>query len=96
MGDPFGPKLAAGAAGRQGGGKAPKAIRDRRLRGIVGALHGLEADPRPAGVKWLAAQEGLPRIRVGDWRTVYEVRAREVVLLVVRIGPRGEVYERLG
>jgi mRNA interferase RelE/StbE len=35
------------------------------------------------------------RIRVGDWRILYELREREVVVLVVRIGPRGEVYERL-
>jgi mRNA interferase RelE/StbE len=77
--------------------KALKAIRDTRLRGrIVRALQGLETDPRPTGVKRLAGQEGLLRIRVGDWRILYEVREREVVVLVVRIGPRGEVYERLG
>ncbi len=74
--------------------KALKAIRDKRLRGrIVRALQGLETDPRPAGVKRLVGQEGFLRIRVGDWRIIYEVR--EVVVLVVRIGPRGEVYERL-
>ena len=44
----------------------------------------------------LAGQEGLLRIRVGVWRILYEVREREVVVLVVRIGPRGEVYETLG
>jgi hypothetical protein len=55
----------------------------------------LPAEPRPAEVKRLAGQEGL-RIRVGDWRILCEVREREVVVLVVRIGPRGEVYERLG
>jgi mRNA interferase RelE/StbE len=77
--------------------KSLKAIRDTRLPGrIVRALQGLESDPRPAGVKRLAGQEGLLRIRVGDWRILYEVREREVVVLVVRIGPRGEVYERLG
>jgi mRNA interferase RelE/StbE len=77
--------------------KSLKAIRDTRLRGrVVRALQGLEADPRPAGVKRLAGQEALLRIRVGDWRILYEVREREVVVLVVRIGPRGEVYERLG
>ena len=77
--------------------KALRAIRDRRLRGrIFRALQGLEADPRPTGMKRLVGQEGLLRIRVGDWRILYEVREREVVVLVVRIGPRGEVYERLG
>jgi mRNA interferase RelE/StbE len=78
--------------------KSLRAIRDRRLRGrIVRALEALAADPRPAGMKRLVGQEGLLRVRVGDWRIVYEVREREVVVvMVVRIGPRGEVYERLG
>jgi mRNA interferase RelE/StbE len=77
--------------------KALKAIRDKRLRGrIVRTPQGLETDPRPAGAKRLAGQEGLLRLRVGDWRILYELREREVVVLVVRIGPRGEVYERLG
>jgi mRNA interferase RelE/StbE len=77
--------------------KSLKAIRDTPLRGRVDrALHGLEADPRPAGAKRLAGQEGLLRIRIGDWRILYEVREREVLVLVVRIGQRGEVYERLG
>jgi mRNA interferase RelE/StbE len=63
---------------------------------VVRALQGLGTDPRPAGAKRLAGQEGLLRIRVGDWRILYEVHDREVLVLVVRIGPRGEVYERLG
>lgn len=33
------------------------------------------------------------RLRVGDWRVVYEVQDEQVVMLVVKIGPRGEVYE---
>jgi hypothetical protein len=36
------------------------------------------------------------RLRVGAWRILYAVREREVVVLVLRIGPWGEVYERLG
>lgn len=70
--------------------KTIRAMRDRRLKGrIEAALLGLREDPRPAGAKRLAGQEGLLRIRVGDWRILYEVREREVVVLVVRIGPRG-------
>lgn len=72
------------------------AIRNAKLkRRIEAALVGLREEPRPPGVKRLVGQEGLLRIRVGDWRILYEVREREVVVLVVRIGPRGEVYERL-
>lgn len=76
--------------------KSLKAIRDTRLRGrIVRALQGLEEEPRPSGAKRLVGLGGTLRIRVGDWRILYEVREQEVVVLVVRIGPRGEVYERM-
>lgn len=33
------------------------------------------------------------RLRVGDWRVIYELQNEQVVLLVLKIGPRGEVYE---
>jgi mRNA interferase RelE/StbE len=32
------------------------------------------------------------RLRVGDWRVIYEIRGAELVILVVKIAPRGEVY----
>ena len=37
---------------------------------------------------------GLRRLRVGDYRIVYEVAAQELLVLVVRIGHRREVYRR--
>ncbi len=33
------------------------------------------------------------RLRVGDWRVIYELQNEQLVLLVIKIGPRGEVYE---
>jgi mRNA interferase RelE/StbE len=33
------------------------------------------------------------RLRVGDWRVIYELQNEQVVLLVLKVGPRGEVYE---
>lgn len=32
------------------------------------------------------------RLRVGDWRVIYEIQNDELVILVVKIAPRGEVY----
>ena len=64
------------------------ATRDRILRAIVK----LETEPRPAGAKKLKGRDELWRIRVGDYRIVYEVRDRILVVLVVRIAHRREVY----
>ena len=58
--------------------KSLKAIRDTRLRGrIVRALQGLEEEPRPSGAKRLVGLGGTLRIRVGNWRILYEVRGQE-------------------
>lgn len=32
------------------------------------------------------------RLRVGDWRVIYEIENDELIILVLRIGSRGEVY----
>jgi len=39
--------------------------------------------------------QGRPgyRLRVGDWRVIYEIDKDEVVILVMKIAPRGEVYQ---
>ena len=55
-------------------------------------LESLQENPRPVGVEKLAGPEDLYRVRVGDWRIVYAVRDRELVVIVIRIGHRREVY----
>ena len=32
------------------------------------------------------------RLRVGDWRVIYEIRDDELVILVMKVGTRGEIY----
>jgi mRNA interferase RelE/StbE len=52
----------------------------------------LTDDPRPAGAKKLKTREDLWRIRVGNYRIVYEVRDRTLVVLVIRVAHRREAY----
>lgn len=33
------------------------------------------------------------RLRVGDWRVIYEINDAQVIIYVVKIGPRGQVYQ---
>ena len=32
------------------------------------------------------------RLRVGDWRVIYDIRKEELVILVLKVGSRGEIY----
>ena len=67
--------------------------RDAQKR-IVRAIEALADDPRPAGCVVLRGGEGLLRIRVGMYRVVYLVEDDRLVVLVVRIGHRREVYRQ--
>jgi mRNA interferase RelE/StbE len=66
---------------------------DARRR-VVRALRGLEIDPRRSGATRLVEQDHEPvwRIRVGDYRVLYQVRDEALVVLILRIGLRREVY----
>jgi mRNA interferase RelE/StbE len=54
----------------------------------------LAADPFAPNnnVKRLKGMDAF-RLRVGDWRVVYEIDRRTIVIFVIRIGPRSSVYE---
>ena len=43
-------------------------------------------------VKRLTGEEGY-RLRVGDWRVIYELQDERLVVIVVKIKPRGEAYK---
>ncbi len=59
---------------------------------IVKRLKSLRENPRPQGVKKLAWEEGLYRIREGDYRIIYTIQDKELIVLIVKIGDRKEVY----
>ena len=52
----------------------------------------LSTDPRPPGAKALSGPHGGLRVRVGDWRIVYRVEDDRLLVLVVRVGNRRDVY----
>lgn len=70
--------------------KLDKPVR-RRLQA---AIDRLADEPRPAGVVAIKSQPGHLRLRVGDRRVVYKVDDDRVVVLVVDLGHRREIYER--
>jgi mRNA interferase RelE/StbE len=78
---------------------APRA--ERYFRALDGSLRkriarridALAQNPYPAGIKKLAGDEQIYRLRVRDYRTLYQVKRR--ALLIVSIGQRREFYRRI-
>jgi mRNA interferase RelE/StbE len=58
---------------------------------IVDAIRLLAADPRPSGCKKLTGRTAW-RIRVGPYRVIYEIHDDVLLILVVTIGNRKDVY----
>jgi len=71
--------------------KLPKKIR----RQIADKIDKLASNPRPPGSTVLQQNKSLCRIRSGDYRIVYQIRQEQVLVLVIRIGHRKEVYKKL-
>lgn len=78
------------AAGRQ----IRKLDRNTQKR-ILARIEKLEEDPRPHDASKLQSPEDLYRVRVGDYRIVYQVEDDRLIILIVRVGNRREVYRSL-
>lgn len=60
---------------------------------IITKIRGLTDEPRPTGAEKLSGEDKY-RIRQGDYRILYEIEDRQLIVTVVRIGHRREVYRR--
>jgi mRNA interferase RelE/StbE len=68
--------------------KLPRPIITR----VVAAVSELSNEPFPHGVKKLVGSEFSYRIRIGDYRVVYEVFENRLVIEIIRIRHRKDVY----
>jgi mRNA interferase RelE/StbE len=69
----------------------PPPIRQR----LKTAIDSLATNPHPPGAQRLRGPDRLIRIRVGDYRILYRVIRERLVVLVVRVGHRREVYREM-
>jgi mRNA interferase RelE/StbE len=81
-------KIEFTAAAKRQFDKLPDASR-RRLAEVVDRL---SENPRPSGMAKLSGEDGLYRVRSGDYRIVYRIQDNRLLVLVVKIGHRREVY----
>jgi mRNA interferase RelE/StbE len=68
--------------------KLPREVQKR----IIDRVEELAINPRPAGVKKLVSGENLFRVRVGEYRAIYQIRDRELIVVIVKVGHRREIY----
>ena len=59
---------------------------------ILARIEALAVEPRPGGAKKLQGAQRLWRIRVGDYRVVYNIDDRKRAVDVVRVRHRRDVY----
>lgn len=68
--------------------KLPQKMRQK----VADEIGSLADDPRPADCKKLSGEDDLYRIRTGDYRVIYRIQDDVLLVLVIRIGHRKEVY----
>lgn len=56
------------------------------------AIDALAENPRPQGVEKLSGYEDRYRVREGDYRIIYTIRDAALIVLIVRVGHRKDVY----
>lgn len=61
---------------------------------VQAAVELLAEEPSPAGAKKLVGGDGEWRVRTGDYRIVYEINDGVLVVLVLAVGHRREIYRR--
>ena len=62
------------------------------LKRVAARIDALADEPRPPGARKLTANDNLYRIRVGDFRVIYRVLDRLILVTIIRIGHRRAIY----
>ncbi|HEX8847710.1 MAG TPA: type II toxin-antitoxin system RelE/ParE family toxin [Pyrinomonadaceae bacterium] len=68
----------------------PKSIIERILK----VVEQLSMNPFPIGVRKFVGSEHTYRIREGDYRVIYTITASTLVIEIIRVGHRKDVYDR--
>ncbi|MDE2721708.1 type II toxin-antitoxin system RelE/ParE family toxin [Candidatus Palauibacter polyketidifaciens] len=68
--------------------KLPRADRER----VAHRMSSLALDPYPRGTRKLAGYDDVFRLRVGRWRILYSVGTQTLIIIILKIGHRGDIY----
>ena len=70
--------------------KLPRDVQERVVRRMLL----LAEDPFPQGAKKLTGYDDVYRVRVGRYRILYSVSRRRMVIIILKVGQRKDVYRR--
>lgn len=68
--------------------RLPRADQER----VVRAMLALADDPLPRGARKLSGYDDVFRVRVGRYRVLYSVSERALIIVVLKVGHRGDIY----
>jgi mRNA interferase RelE/StbE len=68
--------------------------REDQLR-VLRAIRPLATDPTPPGSRQLRGYDDVYRIRVGTFRVLYRVEGRRLLIIILKVGHRKEIYRSL-
>ena len=69
-------------------------IHNKYIPKIIDSVEKLSENPFPAGAKKLSGSEKTFRIRVGDYRIIYEIEQQKLIIQIIRVRHRKDVYKR--
>lgn len=62
---------------------------------IIHKIELLKQEPHPEGSAKLKGSRDLYRIRYGDYRVIYQIQKSVLIIIIIRIGHRREIYKNL-
>ncbi len=68
--------------------KLPRADQVRVIR----VIRALSTDPRPPGCRKLSGYDDVFRVRIGRYRVLYSIEDRRLVIIVLKVGDRKDIY----
>ena len=74
--------------------KELRSLDRQQLQAVVKRIQALADNPRPYGSIRLQGIERLYRVRQGDYRIIYRIDDDALVVLIIKLGHRREIYER--
>ena len=75
--------------------KELKKLDKKMIAKIIAEVEKLSENPKPASSKKLSGSDITYRIRVNDYRVIYDILDRKIELLVIKIGHRKDIYRNL-